>query len=114
LQRLYPKDTLFNLVGADSFLTLPRWNSPRRLLELAEWIVVSRPGTSLTPGFLDGEEIAPLRLTPAARARIHLLTSVHEAVSATELRERLHAGDRCPGLLPRAVAAYIESHGLYQ
>src|ERR1700678_2836178 len=52
LRRLCPKGTLFNLVGADSFLTLPRWHSPRRLLELAEWIVVSRPGTALTSGFL--------------------------------------------------------------
>lgn len=113
LRRLCPKDTLFNLVGADSFLTLPRWHSPRRLLELAEWIVVSRPGTALTPGFLDQEQIAPLMLAPAERARVHLLTGVHEDVSATELRRRLHAGDPCPGLLPGAVAAYIQSHHLY-
>jgi nicotinate-nucleotide adenylyltransferase len=114
LRHLNPTDTLFNLVGADSFLTLPRWRSPSRLLEVSEWIVVSRPGTALTPGFLDQEQIAPLMLTPALRARVHLLTGVHEDVSATELRQRLHAGDPCRGLLPRAVAAYIQSHNLYR
>jgi nicotinate-nucleotide adenylyltransferase len=114
LQRFHPSDTLFSLVGADSFLTLPYWRSPARLLELADWIVVSRPGTSLTPAFLDQPELAQLALTPNQQARVHLLTTVHEDVSATELRQRLHGGDPCPNFLPPAVAAYIQSHHLYR
>ena len=105
----YPGATLFVLTGADSFLDLRRWRSPDRLLALAEWIVVSRPEFPLSDALL-----APLALTPAQRARIHLLTTVHEDVSATELRRRLRAGDPCPGLLPPAVAAYILSHHLYR
>jgi nicotinate-nucleotide adenylyltransferase len=109
LARQAPSATLFVLTGADSFLSLPRWREPGRLLELAEWIVVSRPEFPLTEA-----QLAQLELTSGQRARIHLLTDVHEDVSATELRRRLLAGDPCPGLLPPAVAAYIQAHGLYR
>jgi nicotinate-nucleotide adenylyltransferase len=104
-----PCASLFVLTGADSFLDLRRWRSPARLLALAEWIVVSRPDFPL------GEsQLAPLALTPAQRARVHLLPTIHEEVSATELRRRLHEGDPCPGLLLPAVAAYIQTHSLYR
>jgi len=116
LARQFPGATLFVLTGADSFLTLPRWRSPERLLSLAEWIVVSRPGSPLTPAFLDLPELAPLALTPAQRARVRLLATVHEDVSASELRRRLraHSEDPCADLLPPAVAAYIHTHHLYR
>lgn len=98
---------LFNLVGADSFLDLRRWHEPERLLDLAEWIVVSRPGFPL-----DG--LDALELNAEQRSRAHLLNDVHEDVSATNLRERLEAGACCTDVLPEAVAEYIESHGLYR
>jgi nicotinate-nucleotide adenylyltransferase len=104
-----PSAALFVLTGADSFLDLRRWRSPDRLLAVAEWIVVSRPEFPLSEA-----QLAPLALTQAQRARVHLLTTVHEDVSATELRRRLQAGDPCPGLLPPPVAAYIHTHGLYR
>jgi nicotinate-nucleotide adenylyltransferase len=109
LARELPGASLFVLTGADSFLDLRRWRSPGRLLELAEWIVVSRPEFPLSEA-----QLAPLALTQAQRARVHLLATVHEDVSATGLRRSLQAGDPCPGLLPLAVAAYIQSHGLYR
>jgi nicotinate-nucleotide adenylyltransferase len=105
----YPAAELFVLTGADSFLDLRHWRSPDRLLALAEWIVVSRPEFPLTEA-----QLAPLIFTPAQRARVHLLTTVHEDVSATNLRQRLRAGDSCPGLLPPTVADYIQSHHLYR
>lgn len=107
LRREMPEAALFNLVGADSFLDLRRWREPDRLLELAEWIVISRPGFSL-------EDLSFLRLTSQQRSRIHLLQNVHEDISATGLRERLQAGEPCTDLLPTAVADYIRSHLLYR
>jgi nicotinate-nucleotide adenylyltransferase len=105
--KAYPEAELFNLAGADSFLHLAKWRSPQRLIDLAQWIVVSRPGVPLA--IPEG-----LHLTPAQRARIHLLDSVHEDVAATHLRERLAAGDPCTDLLTPSVAAYIAQHLLYQ
>jgi nicotinate-nucleotide adenylyltransferase len=105
----YPGAELFVLVGADSFLDLPRWRSPDRLLAMAEWIVVSRPDFSLTKA-----DLAKVVETPQERARVHLLTNLHEDISATELRRRLGAGESCAGLLAHAVAAYIQSRNLYR
>ncbi len=104
-----PDANLFVLTGADSFLDIRRWRSAGRLLEMADWIVVSRPDFPLTEA-----QLSPLALSPEERARIHLLTTLHEDVSATDLRRRLRAGDPCPGLLPPAVADYIQSHHLYR
>jgi nicotinate-nucleotide adenylyltransferase len=106
LQEEMPDARLFNLVGADSFLDLPRWHEPERLLEVAEWIVVSRPGFPLA-------DLSQLWLTPHQRGRVHLLQTVHEDVAATNLRERLEAGDRCADVLSPDVSAYIEAHHLY-
>jgi nicotinate-nucleotide adenylyltransferase len=107
LHQLMPDAQLFNLAGADSFLNLPHWHESARLLELAEWIVVSRPGFPL--GDLDA-----LGLTPPQQTRVHLLQTVHEDVAATSLRQRLESGDPCTDLLPDCVSNYIETHHLYR
>lgn len=106
LNQTMPAAVLFNLVGADSFLCLHHWREPARLLALAEWIVVSRPGFSL-------DDLSALHLTPEQRTRVHLLETVHEDISATSLRERLHTGDLCADLLPAAVSNYVQAHRLY-
>jgi nicotinate-nucleotide adenylyltransferase len=106
LHEAMPEARLFNLVGADSFLDLPRWHEPERLLEAAEWIVVSRPGFPLA-------NLSALGLTAHQRGRVHLLQTVHEDVAATNLRERLEAGDPCTDVLDPEVSAYIQAHRLY-
>ena len=106
LAELLPEAKLYNLVGADSFRSLGHWREPERLLALAEWIVVSRPGFTLA----DPEGFT---LSQTQRKRLHLLDTVHEEVSATDLRLRLAAGQACTGLLPRPVSNYIATHGLY-
>jgi len=106
LAKSMPGAHLFKLAGADSFHSLARWRQPERLLALAEWVVVSRPGFELTdpPG---------LSLTSAQRSRIHILDSIQMDVAATGLRQRLADGDPCNDLLPLPVSAYILSHHLY-
>jgi nicotinate-nucleotide adenylyltransferase len=106
LQKSMPEAHIFNLAGADSFHSLARWHQPQTLLDLCEWIVVSRPGFSLS----DPEGIT---LTAAQRSRIHLLDSLHEDVAASNLRERLRHGDPCTDLLVPAVSRFIRHHHLY-
>jgi nicotinate-nucleotide adenylyltransferase len=107
LHELMPDAEFFNLAGADSFLNLPHWHEHHRLLELAQWIVVSRPGSPLG-------DLNAMGLTPHQQTRVHLLQTVHEDVAATNLRQRLETGDPCPDLLPSCVANYIETHHLYR
>jgi nicotinate-nucleotide adenylyltransferase len=105
--RKTPEAKLYCLVGADSFLSLRKWHQPDRLLSLAEWIVVSRPGYSL-------DNLSSLGLTEEQQGRIHLLQTAHYDISSTWLRERLAAGDSARDLLPESVARYIRDHHLYR
>src|ERR1700722_1434190 len=107
LERRMPHAKRFNLVGADSFLSLPKWREPARLLELAEWIVVSRPGFEIGSLSLVGLDLHQ-------QSRVHLLDNVHEDIAATGLRGRLEAGEPCVDLIAPAVLDYIQSHHLYQ
>ena len=109
LSRLHaqePQAEVFALAGADSFLTLRQWREPDRLMQLAEWIVVSRPDFSL-------DDIASLHLTAEERGRVHLLTELDEDVSATGIRERLRVGVSCGTMLTPTVALFIARMHLY-
>jgi nicotinate-nucleotide adenylyltransferase len=106
LHRQSPADEIFALVGADAFLELRRWRDPDRLLALAEWIVVSRPGFAL-------HEMDALGLSAAQRLRVHALGGVAEPASARRIREDLRMRSDCAELLPPSVLAYIRAHHLY-
>ena len=111
LQReLTPADSVFVLVGADAFLDLPRWREPAALLAAAEWIVVHRPGFGGAD--LDAA-LRRLALTPEQRQRVHLLRSVDDPASATDIRALLRSGDDCADLLTPGVLEYIRQHHLY-
>jgi nicotinate-nucleotide adenylyltransferase len=101
-----PNDSIFVIVGADAFLDIRRWRSPDTLLDLAEWIVISRPGISL-------QQLELLNLSPEHLRRVHLLEHIHEPASATSVRELLSAGSDCSGLLPASILNYIRTHHLY-
>ncbi len=101
-----PGDRIYVIVGADAFLDLRRWRSPNALLNLADWIVVSRPGFSL-------QQLEALSLTPAQLSRVHLLDGIHELASATDIRTLLSTGSDCAGLLPPSILDHIRAHHLY-
>ncbi len=101
-----PAAELFSLVGADSFLALPRWHEPERLLAVAEWIVVSRPDYDLS-------DLRALALTPEQRTRVHFLTTLDDDTSATEIRVRLRFGVTQADRLTPEVLLYIARMHLY-
>ena len=126
---LQPDDNLFCLVGADSFLSLPRWYRAAELLFCCDFIVAGRPGfnfrsaeknlpknvrTSGEPRHQPG--LSELTLTNSAgqSSTLYFLPDLHEEISATEVRTALagHLVDN--GALPGPVAEYICAHHLYQ
>ncbi len=102
----YPEAELFCIVGADSLLSLPRWKNPERLLQLAEWIAVSRPEFDLN-------DLDTLDLTPQQKNRVHLLTDVDDDTSATGVRERLRVGVSPGDRITPEVMLYIARMRLY-
>lgn len=113
-----PEQPLALLVGADSFLDLPKWREWRALFDLAHFIVAERSGSPLdgdrveaiAPG-RETAEVDSLRGTPAGR--IYRLNQPLHAESASEVRELIAEGAVWQPLVPAPVAAYIERHGLY-
>ncbi len=114
-----PNLHLFAILGADAFQTFPHWREPEELLQLAEWIIVSRPGVPLptsnsasskTGMELDAHELAS---RPEQPKGIHLLNDIVEPVSATQLRFLLRDRQDCQGMMPKPVLSYIAAHRIY-
>jgi len=100
------ENDIFCIVGADAFLDIRRWRQPELLFELADWIVVSRPGFSLS-------DLSPLALSPLQHRHVHLLEGIAEDVSSTNLRGALQSRLNVDYYLPPGVGEYIRSHHLY-
>lgn len=93
----HPGAELFFIAGADAVSRLSEWREPERLMKLARFVGVARPGH-------------PAPALPAP----HLVVDTPEvAVSSTEVRRRSRAGAPVRYLVPDAVAAYIAQHALY-
>jgi nicotinate-nucleotide adenylyltransferase len=126
--QLQPTDTLFCLLGADSFLTLKWWHRCSDLLVCCDFIVAGRPGFSLEQinGALpqgvenrgEHREAGITRFTLAGpsgkSAGLFVLPDLDQDISATEIRAALAGGSEPQTVLPPAVADYIRSHGLYR
>ncbi|HEY8772874.1 MAG TPA: nicotinate-nucleotide adenylyltransferase [Candidatus Limnocylindria bacterium] len=96
------------IMAADSFAEIGTWRDPDRLLELAEWAVGPRPGSSMP----DRDSLRQ-RFGPRA-SRIHLLGGPSLDLSSSEIRARVAAGRPIRYLVPRAVEELIAARGLYR
>ena len=103
-----PTRELFLLIGADSLRDLPQWRDPQRILELATIVAVNR-GHQPMPDRSSVDD----RLGPAVRSRLLFAEMPTIDVSASNLRQRVAAGQSIRYLVPRAVEAYIHQHNLF-
>ncbi len=109
---------IFFLIGADAFAEIATWSRFPAVLDLAHFVVVTRPGTTLSEVAGRVPALAP-RLTTAdafgARATpgIVLLEAETPDVSSTGIRARAAQGDSLAGLVTEPVEQYIRRHGLY-
>ncbi len=110
--------TVFFITGADAFHEISTWRAYPEILDRCHFVAVSRPGwpapklrealPTLAPRMVDASQAPPLH--PA----IILVDAPTAPVSSTGIRQRLGDGQSIDGLVPPAVASYIESHGLYR
>lgn len=102
-----PRTPLALIVSMDSFLELPTWHEPRRVLAAATLVVAPRDEVPDAPGDFLGRHF------PGATAHVVVLDGPRLRLSASELRARAAAGRSLRYLVPDAVSAYIDDHGLY-
>lgn len=108
-KRFGKKAKLFYIMGLDSVSEILEWKKPLELFDLCEFIVGTRPGTRIRT-FRRLVKFPPLQKEVD---KIHLM-ELRENISASEIREKLKAGQSVRRLVPRKVADYIRKKGLYQ
>lgn len=110
-----PGDELFFLMGADSLEELGTWVEPEEIVRLARLVIFNRPGHALDspPSFLEGRVVRPGEGKGEA-GEAWILEMPPAPVSSTAIRRAAAGGGTLTGLVPPAVAEYIEKCGLYR
>jgi nicotinate-nucleotide adenylyltransferase len=111
---------LFFILGTDAFAEIAAWYGFPSFLDLAHFVVIARPGTTIetaaarTPqlrarmcGAPHGESVAD------APSRIFLVEAQTHDVSSSAIRERIAAAQPIDDLVPAPVARHILKHHLY-
>ncbi|MBU4312867.1 MAG: nicotinate-nucleotide adenylyltransferase [Candidatus Omnitrophica bacterium] len=94
-KRYGARQELYFITGSDS--SRYRWKNLSEILRLCRFIVVKRPGFSI-------KTASPRLITMDIKAR---------DISSTDIRRRVKRGLAITNLVPKAVALYIDKHGLY-
>ena len=111
---------LFFITGADAFADIATWKRYPEVLDLANFVVVTRPGHAIEslpgrlPSLADRMRSAAAPPQPSATTSIYLLHAATPDVSSTVVRERLRRGEAITGLVPPLVEAHIHQHRLYR
>jgi nicotinate-nucleotide adenylyltransferase len=96
-----PDAQLFFITGADALNQILHWKDPHDLWDLAHFIGVTRPGHVFSIEGLPEDHVSLLEV-PAM------------AISSSETRDRVAAGQAIWYLVPDGVVQYIAKHGLYR
>jgi nicotinate-nucleotide adenylyltransferase len=92
------------ILGADQFLGIDTWREYRALLRSVPFVVAPRAGIPLSS--FSG--------APYDEATIRVLDMDSVDLSSSFVRERVASGEAIESWVPRGVAAYVRSRGLYR
>jgi nicotinate-nucleotide adenylyltransferase len=96
-----PKAQLFFITGADALERLLSWKDTDQMFEMAHFIGVTRPGFALSDDHLPADVVSLVQV-PAM------------AISSTDCRARVAAGQPVWYLVPDGVVQYIAKRRLYR
>ena len=96
-----PEADLFFITGADALAKMLTWHDVDKLFSLAHFIGCTRPGHRLTGAGLPEGKVSLVEI-PAL------------AISSSECRNRVAAGEPVWYLVPDGVVQYIAKRGLYR
>jgi nicotinate-nucleotide adenylyltransferase len=102
---------LFFILGADAYAEIGAWYDYPRFLELANFVVISRPGTRVTEPIPNPN--SPITSGTPFTTSVVLVDASTPNVSSTDIRRRVSSGESIDGLVPPAVADHIRRHRLY-
>ena len=118
----HPDNSLYFIIGSDSFFELGLWHRYAEIFRLCSLIVVERPGRPVAdslaalPVAIRGEfsyTDAPCRLKHVSGQCVLILKGRPLDISSTAIRRLVAAGSPLTRLVPPAVEAYIKSQRIY-
>jgi nicotinate-nucleotide adenylyltransferase len=118
-ERGLERSQIFFITGADAFAEIDTWHRYPEVLDLAHFVVVSRPvfPVSSLPDLLPAlaGRLLPATLASAfaTEPRVFTVNAHTPDVSSTTIRRRARSGESLKGLVAPAVEAHILEHGLY-
>jgi nicotinate-nucleotide adenylyltransferase len=117
-ERGYTRSELFFIIGADAFASIDQWRDYPRILDLANFAVVSRPRAQINMlkerlPHLVPRMAAPEDTVSSDETRIFLIDAQTADVSSSAIRSNCEAGKSIDGMVTPIVQQYIEQHGLY-
>ena len=101
IHRVYPRDQLFFISGADAIAQILQWKHVDELWSLAHFVAVTRPGH-------------PLSLSSLPHKDVDFLEVPALAISSTDCRHRVARGVPVWYMVPDGVVQYINKRGLYR
>jgi len=107
LSEQHPHADLYFILGGDALRDILTWHEPAEILKWARLAAMGRPGATL-------DLTAMYDKLPNLADRLMFVDAPVIGISATLLRERLHAGHSIRYLVPESVERYIAEHGLYR
>jgi len=112
-------DQLILLLGWDAFCGLPSWHRWEELLQHCHIVVLQRPDADAEPpdalrNLVAARSVSDPQALKGPGGQITFVWQAPLAVSATQIRQLLASGKSVRFLVPDAVLAYIEAHGLYR
>ena len=121
----YNPQQLYFIAGADAFAEITTWHEYPTLLQRCHFVVVMRPGFTLTALRRDLPELTRYMrdIDPSAQATatdrltlpcIWLVDARTSAVASTEIRQRIASATSLAGFTPPPVEAHIGRHRLYE
>lgn len=106
------------MLGWDAFCGLPSWHRWEELLLHCHLLVLQRPDADVEApdalrNLLAARSVSDPQALCGPGGQIAFVWQTPLEISATQLRERLAQGRSIRFLVPDAVLAYIQAHGLY-
>ena len=104
LHEASPDDDLFFITGADALAQILTWRDAGTVFDLAHFVGCTRPG----------HQISELTLERLPQDRVTIVEIPALAISSTECRDRVEAGEPVWYLVPDGVVQYIAKRSLYR
>ena len=103
---------LFFITGSDAYAELSTWHDYPRILQFANFVVVSRPGAPHVSDVISDSH-SPIPDIHPTKPEVLSVEANTPDVSSTDIRRRVGAGESIDGLVPSSVAGHIRRHHLY-